>query len=316
MVLEATCILVDNSEFMRNGDYPPTRFEAQHDAVNLVCGAKTQQNPENTVGILTYAGKRPELLVTPTSDLGKILQSLHHVKLGGSADLANALQVAQLALKHRQNKNQRQRIVAFVGSPVSAETSVLVQIGKKLKKNNVAVDIVNFGEEAENTEKLEAFLNAVISNDNSHLITIPPGPHILSDILLTSPLICGDGEGNVSAFAASAAASAGAATAAGGFDFGVDPSVDPELAMALRISMEEERQRQEAEAKKRAETEGRPTDAAVPAPEAVQSTGMDIADDDDALLARAIAMSMVESNNTSAEPQNDKDKGDNMDASG
>lgn len=27
---------------MRNGDYPPTRFQAQTDAINLICGAKTQ----------------------------------------------------------------------------------------------------------------------------------------------------------------------------------------------------------------------------------------------------------------------------------
>lgn len=40
---------VDNSEWMRNGDYIPTRMEAQHDAANLVSNAKTQQNPESTV---------------------------------------------------------------------------------------------------------------------------------------------------------------------------------------------------------------------------------------------------------------------------
>lgn len=33
---------MDNSEWMRNGDYTPTRFQAQADAVNLICGAKTQ----------------------------------------------------------------------------------------------------------------------------------------------------------------------------------------------------------------------------------------------------------------------------------
>jgi hypothetical protein len=27
---------------MRNGDYSPSRFQAQADAVNLLCGAKTQ----------------------------------------------------------------------------------------------------------------------------------------------------------------------------------------------------------------------------------------------------------------------------------
>lgn len=35
-------ICIDNSEWMRNGDYSPTRFEAQKDAVSLICGAKTQ----------------------------------------------------------------------------------------------------------------------------------------------------------------------------------------------------------------------------------------------------------------------------------
>eukprot|EP00952_Eustigmatos_sp_NYUAD-ZCMA_P007437 31486-Eustigmatos_ZCMA.PRE.1 len=49
MPLECTIICVDNSEWMRNGDYIPTRWEAQHDAANMVLGAKTQQNPENTV---------------------------------------------------------------------------------------------------------------------------------------------------------------------------------------------------------------------------------------------------------------------------
>jgi len=51
---------VDNSEFTRNGDYAPTRFQAQADAVNLLAGAKTQHHPENTVGVMTMAGKTPQ----------------------------------------------------------------------------------------------------------------------------------------------------------------------------------------------------------------------------------------------------------------
>jgi len=37
----------------------------------------TQSNPENTVGVLTMAGKGVRVLVTPTSDLGKILACMH-----------------------------------------------------------------------------------------------------------------------------------------------------------------------------------------------------------------------------------------------
>lgn len=64
---------------------------------------------------------------------------------------------------------------------------LLVKIAKKLKKNNVAVDIVSFGHEADNEDKLTAFHGAVNSNDNSHLVTVPPGP-VLSDVLIGSPI--------------------------------------------------------------------------------------------------------------------------------
>lgn len=47
---------VDNSDYMRNGDYLPTRLQAQQDAVNLVCHAKTRQHPENNIGLVTLGG--------------------------------------------------------------------------------------------------------------------------------------------------------------------------------------------------------------------------------------------------------------------
>jgi len=57
MPLEATMIVIDNSEYMRNGDYLPTRFEAQSDAVNVTFQTKIDSNAENTVGIMSMAGK-------------------------------------------------------------------------------------------------------------------------------------------------------------------------------------------------------------------------------------------------------------------
>ena len=57
MPLEATIIIVDNSEYMRNGDYPPDRFRAQSAAVTTLFQTKVDSNPENTVGFMTMAGK-------------------------------------------------------------------------------------------------------------------------------------------------------------------------------------------------------------------------------------------------------------------
>ncbi|KAI7686844.1 hypothetical protein KC353_g20440, partial [Hortaea werneckii] len=56
MVLEATMIVVDNSESSRNGDYIPSRWEAQCDAANLLFHSKTQSNPESSVGLMSMAG--------------------------------------------------------------------------------------------------------------------------------------------------------------------------------------------------------------------------------------------------------------------
>mmetsp|Transcript_4728 Transcript_4728/g.20315 ORF Transcript_4728/g.20315 Transcript_4728/m.20315 type:complete len:124 (-) Transcript_4728:2524-2895(-) len=81
MVLEATIVCIDNSEWMRNGDYPPSRLAAQADAANLICSAKVSQNRENTVGLLTMAGKSARMLVTQTNDDRQIITSLHQVRM-------------------------------------------------------------------------------------------------------------------------------------------------------------------------------------------------------------------------------------------
>lgn len=237
--LESTMVCLDNSEWMRNGDFMPTRMEAQHDASNLVCGSKTQQNPESTVGIMTMAGSGVEVLCSPTDDMGRILSASAGIRVGGKSNFAGGLQIAQLALKHRRNKNGGQRIVMFVGSPVEADERKLVKIGKQLKKGNIAVDIISMGESEENESKLEAFIEAVNKNNNSHMVIIPVGT-LPSDVLITSPIITGD-EGS---------SGGGGGGGAGAFAEygGVDPNLDPELAIALRVSMEEAR----AEAERKA----------------------------------------------------------------
>lgn len=41
---------------MRNGDYSPTRLEAQGDAAQLLANAKLNSNVENAVAIMTMGG--------------------------------------------------------------------------------------------------------------------------------------------------------------------------------------------------------------------------------------------------------------------
>lgn len=228
---------------MRNGDFIPSRLQAQQDAVSLVCHAKLRSNPENNVALLTLAG-HPEVLTTLTTDVGRLLGKLHLVQTTGEMNFLSGIRIAHLALKHRQGKNHKMRIVVFVGSPVDTDEKEMVKLAKKLKKEKVNVDIVNFGEEIINTEKLSSFIK-ILDGSGSHMVTVSSGS-LLSDALFSSPVVLGeDGAG--------AAAGLG-----GGFEFGIDPNEDPELALALRVSMEEQRQRQEEEARAAAGNTGAP----------------------------------------------------------
>ncbi|KAL9267806.1 26S proteasome non-ATPase regulatory subunit 4-like protein [Drosera capensis] len=284
------------------------------------------------------AGKGVCVLVTPTSDLVKILACMHvnnldhrqyyapatihrpkkkeessHQPLarehhrsskltfwsrpgsGGEINLMAGVQVAQLALKHRQNKKQQQRIIVFAGSPVKYDKKALEVVGRKFKKSSVAFDIVNFGENDDGKpEKLDALVSAANNNDSSHIVHVPVGPNALSDVLISTPIFTGDGEGG-SGFAASAAAAAAG---------------DPELALALRVSMEDERARREAAAKRAAEEaamqeKGDEPQSSLQDATMTESTNTsnikadlktaDLMDDENALLQQALAMSMSDS---------------------
>lgn len=258
MVLEATMIIIDNSESSRNGDYLPSRFGAQAEAVSMIFNAKTAANPESAVGLISMGGPSPTVLVTPTTDIGAILGGLHATKIKGKSHLGTALSIAALALKHRQNKSQRQRIVCFNCSEIQDEEKELVKLAKKMKKNNISVDFVAFGDlEGETKRKLELFNENVTGGDGSYLAVVPPGPNLLSDGIVATPIV--GGEPRAEGEFGDGEAGAGA----GGFEFGIDPSTDPELAMVLRMSMEEEenrlaRERREREAQEASRMEAIP----------------------------------------------------------
>uniref|UniRef100_U5ENL8 26S proteasome non-ATPase regulatory subunit 4 n=1 Tax=Corethrella appendiculata TaxID=1370023 RepID=U5ENL8_9DIPT len=273
MVLESTMICFDNSDYQRNGDYFPTRMNAQKDGINLVCLTKVRSNPENNVGLLTLSNT-VEVLATLTSDVGRILSKMHLVQPTGNINLLVGVRIAHLVLKHRQGKNHKMRIVVFVGSPVTNDEAELVKLAKRLKKEKVNVDIVSFGDHQTNNEILTAFINALNGKDGtgSHLVSVPRGS-VLSEALISSPIIQGE--------------DGGAGIGGTGFEFGVDPNEDPELALALRVSMEEQRQRQEEE-QRRVQADSA-TEAGIDT--GTVQTGTTEPHSEEALLERALALS-------------------------
>ena len=277
MGLEACVICLDNSEFMRNGDYSSSRMDSQEDAVLMLATSKLNSNPESTVAVVSMA-KGVDVKLTLTTDEGAVNAAVRQSKVGGESNLTNALKVSSLLLKNRQNTHGGQRIVCFVGSPIQTEQPQLVRLGKLLRKNGIAVDVVNFGEDAENSTKLDAFVGAVNKKvdgeDNSHLITVPAGPHVLSEILLSTPLFAGSFGMDVG----------GGGAGMGGFGGTNDPELDAVIMESMRE--EEERLRKLQEEQGGAAAGG--DDAAAAAAPA------DEEDDEDEALRQAMEMSLLE----------------------
>jgi len=287
MGLESTMICVDNSDWMRNSDFIPSRLQSQFDAVNMVALAKTKANPENNVGLLTLTDNR--VLVTLTTEVGKIISKLHLVKPDGSIDIIHGIKVANLALKHRQSKNHKPRIVMFVASPVKCDQPELVKLSKRLKKEKVNVDIINFGEEESNAVILNDIVNTINGKEGtgSHLISVA-APANLSDAMFSSPIFQGE-DGQSSGLPAGFGP---------GFQYGMED--DPELAMALRISMEESRLKQEADAGGEKKPDGMETDQPAAGAKAAEiktedsgEVKMEASEDD--LLQQALALSLTAS---------------------
>lgn len=133
-------------------------------------------------------------------------------------------------------------------SPIEENEKELTQLAKKMKKGNISVDFILFGEIDDDStqKKLQAFNEAVKGTEGSDLVVIPPSSKLLSDQLIATPILLGE----------NASGPSGSGGMGGGneeFEFGFDPAMEPELALALRMSMEEEKARQEKAAREQEE---------------------------------------------------------------
>ena len=89
MPLEAVVICLDNSEFNRNGDFAPSRWESQQEAAVNLCDSKLNMNPENTLGVMSYSGNRVEVRTTQTNDVGALISAINGTDIGKFVLLTN-----------------------------------------------------------------------------------------------------------------------------------------------------------------------------------------------------------------------------------
>jgi 26S proteasome regulatory subunit N10 len=172
---EAVVVCLDNSNYMRNEDYIPSRWGAQTQAVSWILNS---MGVSHAFALLTMAGRRVDLLSPVITDTTALHQALDRANLGGECNLQASLQLAQMILRNRPSRCTSARVIVFSGSPVQDTVRSLTNIAKSYKKTNIALDVISFGDA--HVDVLQELVNIVDNNDNSHFIESPPDDPTLS----------------------------------------------------------------------------------------------------------------------------------------
>jgi 26S proteasome regulatory subunit N10 len=123
-------------------------------------------------------------------------------------------------------------------------------IGRKLKKNNVAIDIISYGNVDENAAHLKSLLDSINNNNNSHILEVLPGFYLV-DSLFSSPIINSEMEGFDMPVEQNNVPSQSQPTnvAAGGQGVGMS-QFEKDINLAIQNSLLEEQRNKEEESKK------------------------------------------------------------------
>lgn len=58
----------------------------------------------------------------------------------------------------------------------------------QLKRSNIAIDVINFAH-PENINKLQVLVNTANTSGNCHFLDVPLGVQMITDLLISSPII-------------------------------------------------------------------------------------------------------------------------------
>lgn len=161
-------------------------------------------------------------------------------------------------MKNCANTHGSIRIVVFLTSPISDEDKkALPKLANRLKKENVSVTVVLFGEIQCNQNTMNEFIEKVNKQNTSRLLVVSTGLNLMTFV----PRLTGesDAQTNDQNFAEYG---------------GIDPSVDPELALIMQQSLQEAKD-----------------NGVVPA---VSGAGVPLSEDEE--LQRAMQLSLAEAN--------------------
>lgn len=205
-----TVIIIDNSEYCRNTDLLPTRLMSSKNAASTIVNAFCRG--EDSVAVV---GTAPATCLSPLSrNQASLLNTVNSLQTGPSYSIINALRIGHLLLKRKPDESYKGKLVMFIGSPLDGQPEEYFEIARALKKLEVEVCVVTYGERDQIDRTISEFCNVVSSsNYPSCFVPVSQGGDI--DTAVTQSAFVGGPEAVYNEF-----------------------EDDPELAAAIALSMQ------------------------------------------------------------------------------
>lgn len=173
-------ILFDNSMSAIDGDFTPTRLEAQKAAVQALADSFSHGNRESMVGFGTLSGACG-VHTSLTKDMRKFRQNLDNIQRDGTIHFEQAIKCGLFALRHRPREISLRHLIVMLGSKHDLTKEAAPELAGLVQRDGVILDLVVLGDDGIDLDPLNDFMKALGSQ--SRYVTIPKGRSYLADIV-------------------------------------------------------------------------------------------------------------------------------------
>lgn len=153
---QTVMVLFDNTLFMQNQDYLPSRFILQKEVTMSIINSLLQNN-ENSVGVAPLAQLEQNYMLTPTSNKPYLDMFISKLRLHNNLEISKVFLRSKIALLNRSESNKK--MLVFFGADIEGlefdrALLSLIRGVKGAVASFIKVSLILFGEKAEILKEL------------------------------------------------------------------------------------------------------------------------------------------------------------------
>lgn len=175
-------VMLDNSSSSINGDFIPSRLEAQKIAVERFADFQLSIRGQSEIAVGSMSNTEFGLRLSFTQSVQKLRDVTEQISATGNLSLYRGIKTALLALKHNNSSIQDKSMIVFICSDHDITHENSSEIGHLVSAQKVSLKMVVFGEHVKNEEMLHNI--ARVDPRRIRILRIKKSRTMLSDDVL------------------------------------------------------------------------------------------------------------------------------------